>query len=128
MSELYERHLSGKSQEQIFYEVNRKNLAYLRVLKTDSKRVKFPSGARFAFGFIDGNHDPAYVENDFYLVWQRLVPRGVVGFHDYKGDLPQVTAKIEELIRRERASILSVDEIPARWILLLTKKGHDPQP
>jgi hypothetical protein len=35
---------------------------------------------------------------------------------------------IEELIQRERASILSVDEIPDRWILLLTKKGHDPQP
>jgi hypothetical protein len=38
------------------------------------------------------------------------------------------TGKIEELIRRERTSVLSVDEIPAKWILLLTKKNHDPQP
>jgi hypothetical protein len=126
--ELYERHLCGKSQEQIFYAVNRKNLAHLRVLKSDSKRVEFPAETRFVFGFIDGNHDPAFVENDFYLVWQRLVPGGVVAFHDYKGDLPQVTGKIEELIQREKPKILSIDEIPSKWILLLTKKGHEPQP
>jgi SAM-dependent methyltransferase len=48
----------------------------------DSKKVKFPVDQQFVFGFIDGNHSPEYVVNDFYLVWKHLVPGGIVAFHD----------------------------------------------
>jgi hypothetical protein len=50
---------------------------YSNVLK-DSKKVKFPVDQQFVLGFIDGNHSPEYVVNDFYLVWKHLVPGGML--------------------------------------------------
>jgi SAM-dependent methyltransferase len=71
----------------------------------DSKKIKFPMNQQFAFGFIDGNHSPEYVINDFHLVWRHLVPGGIVAFHDYGYDLPEVTETINELIQYHKKDI-----------------------
>ncbi len=106
MSSLYAEQLKefkGKSQLEIFQRETRK-CKNIKVLKGDSKYQTIPA-ERLCFGFIDGNHDPEYVENDFYIVWNKLSSGGAVGFHDYGGDLPQVTAKIDSLIAKHADEI-----------------------
>ncbi len=124
MCDLYSRALAGKSQEQVFWRINRKNRGQLRVLKADSRTVRLPDDVQFAFGFIDGNHDPTWVESDFLLIRGRLHPGGVVGFHDYGGDLPLVTQKIDELVARNRAHIADISIFPEKWLLFATKAQH----
>jgi hypothetical protein len=85
--------------------------------------VSVPHSAQFCFGFIDGNHDPTWVDSDFSLVWQRLVPGGWVGFHDYGGDLPGVTRTIDRLMKVHRAAIDEVVTIKEKTILLLRKNA-----
>jgi hypothetical protein len=87
----------------------------------DSKKVSFHKGQKFIFGFIDGNHQPDYVRNDFNLIWGHLVPGGSVGFHDYNFDLPEVTKAIEGLIDEHKDEISGVHEIKDKHILLLIK-------
>jgi predicted O-methyltransferase YrrM len=96
-------YFKGRSQWDIFTQVT-KNCANIVVLKEDSKQVELPTD-RLCFGFIDGNHAPDYVESDFHLIWDRLVPGGGVAFHDYQHDLPEVTAKIDELAARHAHEI-----------------------
>lgn len=101
--ELIRRIGGGQSQFEIFDRITR-GCRNLVVLKGDSRTINIPTN-RLCFGFIDGNHDPAYVENDFYLVWCRLTKGGVVAFDDYNYDLPQVTNTIDKLIDRHKDSI-----------------------
>lgn len=70
----------------------------------DSKELAVPS-SELAFAFIDGNHDPEYVENDFRKVWPLIQSGGVVAFHDYSGDLPQTTGAADKLEVDRRAGI-----------------------
>jgi len=64
-------------------------------IKGDSKKVRFPEEQKFVFGFVDGCHQAEYVINDFNVIWQHLVSRGVLGLHDYKfDDWPEVTPAI----------------------------------
>ena len=75
MRENYQKILkefAGKTQVEIFSETIRgcKNIV---VLKGDSKNIVIPTD-KICFGFIDGNHFSSYVESDFYLIWDRLVP------------------------------------------------------
>jgi hypothetical protein len=65
-----------------FYWFNVSRYSNVITIPKDSKKVKFPVDQQFVFGFIDGNHSPEYVVNDFYLVWKHLVPGGIVAFHD----------------------------------------------
>lgn len=51
-----------------------------------------------------------------------LVSSGVVGCHDYKGDLPQTTRAIENLIEKHKNEIKEIVEIPSKWVVLLVKK------
>jgi hypothetical protein len=95
MASLYHATLGRGSQERVFRLVTKRVAGSLEVLKQDSRAVVLPPDVRFAFGFIDGNHDPEYVKSDFRLVWDRLAPGGLLGFHDYGGDLPDVTSQIE---------------------------------
>ena len=122
MSSLYRNvleSLGGRSQEDVFKEVTRK-YSNIEVIKEDSKKAKLPC-RRICFSFIDGCHDPDYVRSDFYLVWDKTVSGGVVGFHDYGGNLPQTTRVIDELIQANKDSIKQVSQIKEKWIILLKK-------
>jgi predicted O-methyltransferase YrrM len=89
----------------------------------DSKKVKFPADQQFAFGFIDGNHSPEYVVNDFYLVWNHLVPRGIIAFHDYGYDLPKVTETIDKLIQKHRKDIEKIIISPVVHAVFIKKRS-----
>jgi SAM-dependent methyltransferase len=121
MAEYYRGHLQGASQEEIFQAVTKPWADSIHVIKGDSRDVSFPAQTRFAFAFADGNHDPVWVENDFRLLWDRLTPGGWAGFHDYGGDLPQVTATLDRMLREHAAEVDRVETIPAQWLLLVHK-------
>lgn len=121
MHEIYLRSLRGRNQEEVFKKVTR-SCTNIVVIKGDSKKVELPENT-LCFAFIDGNHDPVYVENDFYLAWKRLIPGGFVGFDDYGYDLPQVTATIDRLIERHREEIGRVEK-QGRKIIFIQKREH----
>jgi len=115
MSDLYLRSLRGRTQWDVFHDITR-NLNNLTVIKGDSAAVDLPC-ANVCFALIDGNHDPWYVKNDFYLVWHNLVPGGAVAFDDYGYDLPDVTATINKLIG-EHSKALTVAALKGKIIFL----------
>ncbi|TET12929.1 MAG: class I SAM-dependent methyltransferase [Dehalococcoidia bacterium] len=121
MCDIYEAFLQGRSQLEVYRETTR-GFDNIITLDKDSKEVEFPREQSFIFGFIDGNHQPEYVRNDFHLVWRNLVPGGSVGFHDYGFDLPEVTEAVDGLIGEHRDEISEVHEIKDKHILLLIKK------
>jgi len=113
MSHLYVNALArfrGKTQWEIFQE-NIKGCDNVTVLKSDS-RVAQLGDAKLCFAFIDGNHDPKYVQSDFHLVWKHLNSGGAIAFDDYGKDLPQTTAAIDQLAAGHKSEIasFSVDE------------------
>ncbi len=124
MASLYQATLGCGSQERAFRLVTRAVAGTLEVLKQDSRAVVLPPDLKFAFGFIDGNHDPEYVKSDFQLVWDRLSPGGLLGLHDYGGDLPEVTRAIDQLIDRFGSQIESTELVPKQWVMFLQKKAE----
>lgn len=120
MASLYKRHLKGKNQWELFTKITKK-YPNIVVVKGDSRKINI-SVDKLCFSFIDGCHDPDYVKNDFYLVWNKTVPNGIIGFHDYGGDLPQTTAAIDSLIETHKNQIRRLAKIEKRWILLIFKK------
>lgn len=108
MAQLYSNALQGRNQGDVYREVTAR-CRNLITIEGDSAEVAIPNVA-LCFGFIDGNHAPAYVRNDFGLIWDRLSVGGVVCFHDYGFDLPRVTKEIH-LIIGEHA-----DEISRIWV------------
>jgi hypothetical protein len=121
MCTIYDWILGGRSQEELFYDTVR-GLSNIEVIKTDSRLLTFPPEQKFVFGFIDGNHDPDVVKSDFSLLWPHIVPGGVLGFHDYQGDLPQTTAAIDEELKSNASSIERIEKLPEKWVLLVFKK------
>ena len=115
---------AGPTQEEIFRQVTAPWSASIQVLKQDSTRARLPDGLRFGFAFADGNRDPVRVKSDFQLVWRRLLPGGWAGFHDYGGDLPDVTAALDSMLEQYAAEIGRVEKIEDRWILLVQKRGE----
>ena len=131
MASVYRGYLGRGSQERVFRIVTKPVAGALVVLKQDSRAVVLPPDLRFAFGFIDGNHDPEYVQSDFQLVWDRLAPGGLLGLHDYGGDLPEVTRVIDQLTGRFGSQIESIELAPKQWLIFLQKKFEpvgDPVP
>ncbi len=122
MSDIYKAFLEGRSQFDVYREAIR-GLDNVITLEADSALVSFPPGTRLAFGFIDGNHEPAYVRSDFHLIWRHLVPGGAVGFHDYASGLPDVTRCIDDLIAAHADEIDETCEIPDKHIMLLVRAG-----
>lgn len=123
MSALYQKALhkyGGKSQLEIFLEVTR-DCSNLCVIRGDSMKIDLPIND-ICFAFIDGNHDSSYVENDFYLIWNKLVSHGVISFHDYLWDLPNVTEMINTIITKNQESILGIHHDPTRHIIYIAKK------
>jgi hypothetical protein len=123
MCDIYQAFLQGRSQSEVYQQTTR-GFDNIITIDKDSKRVRFPKGQKFIFGFIDGNHQPDYVINDFNLVWRHLVSGGSVGFHDYNFDLPQVTKAIDGLISKHRDEISDIHEIEQKHIVILTKKKN----
>jgi len=120
MCDIYEAFLQGRSQLQV-YQQTTNGFDNIVTINKDSKKVRFPRGQEFVFGFIDGNHQADYVINDFNLIWHRLVPGGGVGFHDYNFDLPEVTKAIDGLIYKHKDEISEVHEVKQSHIVILTK-------
>jgi len=98
--DVYEAFLQGRSMFEVYQESTR-GFDNIVTMKQDSRKVSFPEEQRFIFGFIDGCHQQAYVENDFSLIWPHLVSGGALGFHDYKfGDWPEVTKAADKLMHQ----------------------------
>jgi hypothetical protein len=105
MKDIYNFILQGKRQKDIFLKVI-EDFDNITVISKDSREVAFSGDEKFFFTFIDGNHASFYVWNDFKLAWNNTVSKGVVAFHDYRGDLPETTdAIIKSSIHTEKKSI-----------------------
>ena len=91
------------------------------VVVADSRTVSLPTDA-VCFAFIDGNHSPEYVRNDFDLVWEKLSVGGVVAFHDYGYDLPMVTSTLDDLCAQHRSEIQETYVDAQKHILFIQKK------
>jgi hypothetical protein len=120
MCDIYQALLQGHSQLEVYQEITQ-GFDNIITIKEDSQKVKFPKEQSFIFGFIDGNHQPEYIRNDFYIVWTNLVSGGVIGFHDYNYDLPEVTKTVDSLIAEHKNEIKEVSEIKSRHVVLLIK-------
>lgn len=120
MAQLYAGILNGRSQREVFRRVTG-GLKNIVVIEDDSKLVRLPTEL-VCFAFVDGNHSPEYVRNDFELVWRKLVPEGVVAFHDYGHDLPQVTSALDDLCLLHKGEIFRLRVDSAKHILFITKR------
>lgn len=120
MSELYSMHLMGQSQKEVFSRITQ-GLSNIVVIEADSKTVELPTEA-ICFAFIDGNHSPDYVRSDFHLAWDKLSPSGVLAFHDYGHDLPQVTSALDELCLQHRNEISGSVVHRGKHVLFIQKR------
>ena len=123
--DVYEAFLKGRSMLEAYQESTR-GFDNIITIREDSKKVSFPQEQRFIFGFIDGCHQQAYVENDFQVIWPYLISGGALGFHDYKfDDWPEVTKAADKLMREHKREISEAYEIEGKYnimSLLLIKK------
>jgi predicted O-methyltransferase YrrM len=123
--DVYEAFLKGRSMLEAYQESTR-GFDNIVTIREDSKKISFPEEQRFIFGFIDGCHQQAYVENDFYVIWPHLVSGGALGLHDYKfADRPEVTKAADKLIHGHKREISEAYEIEGKYnilSLLLIKK------
>lgn len=122
MAEVYKDFLGAfgsLSQLEVFEKVT-SGLDNIVCLVGDSKDLSIPS-PQLAFAFIDGNHDPDYVESDFHKVWPLIQSGGVVAFHDYGGDLPQTTGAIDKLETEHRSAIRKKIREPEKTLAYFVK-------
>lgn len=120
MSDIYVALLAGRSQREVYDEATR-GCPNVVTHAVDSMQLELPPEQTFCFGFVDGNHDPAYVRHDFELIWPRLVAGGVLAFDDYGGTLPCVRSTIDALIEEHRSEIADAEIIEGSWIIALSK-------
>jgi hypothetical protein len=124
-ADVYKAFLKGRSMLEAYQESTR-DFDNIVTIREDSKKVIFPEEQRFIFGFIDGCHQQSYVENDFCVIWPRLISGGALGFHDYKfDDWPEITKAVGKLIHEHKREIREVYEIEGKYnilSLLLIKK------
>lgn len=115
---VYQAFLEGRSMLEVYQETTR-GFDNIITIREDSKKVKFDKEQKFVFGFVDGCHQRAYVNNDFYVIWPNLVSGGALGFHDYKyDDWPEVTQAVDELIDEHNNEIREVHEIEGKYGIL----------
>ncbi|MBI4805580.1 MAG: class I SAM-dependent methyltransferase [Desulfovibrio sp.] len=128
MKELYKEWLAerGAPSQWLLYLHNTRGLLNVRTLRGDSKAVILPA-SKIAFAFIDGNHQADYVQSDFNMIWNRLSPGGVVAFHDYKGDLPDVTRTIDELAERHATDLEYSKAVPRQFLYFMVKRRQQGQ-
>ena len=123
--DVYEAFLQGRSMLEAYQESTR-GFNNILTIREDSRKISFPEEQRFIFGFVDGCHQQAYVENDFHVIWPHLVSGGALGFHDYKfDDWPEVTKAVNKLIYAHQREVSEAYEIEGKYSilsLLLIKK------
>lgn len=119
---IYRKILGKNDLKQIFYN-NIAKATNVHVIECDSKKVELPKDVKLCFSFLDGNHDPSYVKSDFQLAWKKTQSDGIVAFHDYRGDLPQVTSAIDDILARYRNDIKLVNHIEKKDIILIHKNS-----
>jgi predicted O-methyltransferase YrrM len=123
--DVYEAFLQGRSMLEVYQESAR-GFDNIVTIREDSRKVSFPEEQRFIFGFIDGCHQQAYVENDFHVIWPHLASGGALGFHDYRfDDWPEVTKATDTLMLAHKREISEAYEIEGKYnilSLLLIKK------
>ena len=123
--DVYEAFLRGRSMLEAYQDSIRR-FDNIITIRKDSRNVSFPLEQRFMFGFIDGCHQQAYVENDFHVIWPHLVSGGALGLHDYRfDDWPEVTQAADSLMHEHRREIGDAYEIEGKYSilsLLLIKK------
>jgi cephalosporin hydroxylase len=116
--DVYQALLHGRSMLEVYQETIR-GFDNIITIKADSREVKFPEEQSFIFGFVDGCHQQAYVENDFHVIWPHLVSGGLIGFHDYRfDDWPEVTLAIDRLMDAHKSEISEVYEIEGNYGIL----------
>jgi len=106
------------------YEVYKKitkNCNNIITLVGDSKKATLPC-KKISFAYIDGNHSYEYVKDDFYLVWEKLVSKGIVAFHDYNFDQPGTIRAIHAIIGEKNDEILRVWINDLKSTVLIQKK------
>lgn len=112
--EVYQAFLEGPSMFDV-YQRTTGALGNIVTIRKDSRQLSFPEEQRFFFGFVDGCHQKAYVENDFAVIWPRLVSGGAIGFHDYKfDDWPEVTPAVDGIVAEHKDEIAQIEEIEGR--------------
>lgn len=112
--EVYQAFLQGQSMWDVYREATR-HFHNIITIREDSRKVRF-CGQRFSFGFVDGCHAKDCVENDFGLIWHRLVPGGIIGLHDYQfDDWPEVTEGIVELMDCHKDEIAGTFELQGSY-------------
>jgi len=121
MDWIYRKILGPKNLREVF-DANTKDETNIVVYSEDSKKVNPPDDLTLCFTFIDGNHNPEYVKNDFCLAWDKTISGGVVAYHDYGGDLSQTTQAIKEMIEKNRESISKTFLVPEKKTIFITKK------
>jgi len=123
--DVYLAYLQGRSMFEVYQQATR-GFDNIITIREDSMKVRFPAEQKFIFGFVDGCHQRAYVENDFHIIWPNLVSGGAVGLHDYKyDDWPEVTEAVDNLMIEHKHEISEVHEIQGDYGILsimLTKK------
>ncbi len=123
--EVYQAYLGGRSMLEVYQEATRA-FDNITTIKEDSMKVRFGEQTRFIFGFIDGCHQQAYIENDFNIIWPNLVSGGVLGCHDYQfDDWPEVTPAVDRLIDEHKSQIAEAHQIVGSYgisSILLIKK------
>lgn len=116
--DVYLAFLGNRSMFEVYQEATR-NFDNIITIKEDSMKVRFPEEQRFVFGFVDGCHQRAYVENDFHLIWPNLVSGGVLGIHDYKyDDWSEVTEAVDGLLAEHKNEISETHEIKGIYDIL----------
>jgi SAM-dependent methyltransferase len=116
--DVYEAFLRGRSMLQA-YQKSTRGFDNILTIREDSKKVSFPREQRFIFGFIDGCHQQAYVENDFHVIWPHLVSGGALGLHDYKfDDWPEVTEAVDKLMHAHKREIGEAYETEGKYNIL----------
>jgi hypothetical protein len=119
MSALYKVFLKNKTQMEIFLENIGPVKEAVIIKKGDSKNLEINS--KLCFSFIDGCHSYDYVISDFEKVFSETVCGGLIGFHDYGFDLPEVTGGINYIIGKYKDKLNVIDINNEKHTIFLKK-------
>src|SRR6266540_173244 len=72
-----------------------------------ARSTDFDSPYPIVLLFIDGLHDYANVLSDFQHFEQRVVPQGLIAFHDYFEHCPGVKQSVNELLMADRCEFVT---------------------